>query len=253
MLLSGYVVSRMLSYVKSRRGCTLEELAHKLPRQYQNPDEDPETLALEAMIILVQWDLVEAYDKEGAPLTLRKLQKFPRWEPPTEAKFYITKQAVDMEQFLGVHLDMGGRWFFGEPSRPDYSWPKVFVAMPFTKTLKPVYESHIREVFKNLGISVGRGDNFFTIGSIMADIWAAINAASLIIADCTGRNPNVFYELGIAHTLGKQTILIAQSMKDVPFDVAYLRVIIYRNDPEGLKDLEVSLKEVVVNTLEIST
>jgi hypothetical protein len=41
----------------------------------------------------------------------------------------------------------------------------------------------------------------------MWDVWNSIYSSSIIIADCTGRNPNVFYELGIAHTLGKPVIL----------------------------------------------
>ena len=54
-----------------------------------------------------------------------------------------------------------------------------------------------------------------------------------MIADCTGRNPNVFYEIGIAHTLGRDVILITQNEADVPFDLRHLRYVQYLNNGEG--------------------
>jgi hypothetical protein len=53
-----------------------------------------------------------------------------------------------------------------------------------------------------LGITSTRADDFFAANSIISDVWNAITDAKVLVADCTGRNPNVFYELGIAHTLG---------------------------------------------------
>lgn len=75
----------------------------------------------------------------------------------------------------------------------------------------------------------------------MHDIWSAIFLADWIIADCTGRNPNVFYEIGIAHTVGKRVILITQDEKDVPFDVRHIRYFNYTFTPRGMKKLEESL------------
>lgn len=99
-------------------------------------------------------------------------------------------------------IDIAPSRIFGEPQQHN-QWPDVFVLMPFNNALRPVYEDHIQEVMTRLQLRVARADNFFTNDSIMADIWSAINAALIIIADCTGRNPNVFYEVGIAHALGK--------------------------------------------------
>ena len=72
----------------------------------------------------------------------------------------------------------------------------------------------------------------------MGDIWSAIFLAYCIIADCTGRNPNVFYEMGIAHTIGKRIILITQDEEDVPFDIRAIRFIKYEFTPRGMKQLE---------------
>ena len=59
----------------------------------------------------------------------------------------------------------------------------------------------------------------------------------VVLADLSGKNPNVFYEVGIAHSLGRRTILVAQSMDDVPFDLRALRVLHYENNEEGRHQL----------------
>ena len=72
----------------------------------------------------------------------------------------------------------------------------------------------------------------------MQDVWSGICNAKVIIADCTNRNANVFYEIGIAHTLDKPTILISQSINDVPFDIRHRRVLVYDFTPHGMKNFE---------------
>ena len=61
----------------------------------------------------------------------------------------------------------------------------------------------------------------------------------------TDRNPNVFYETGVAHTVGKEVILITQSMNDVPFDLKHLRCIVYDYTPRGIQFLESNLKNTI--------
>ncbi len=72
----------------------------------------------------------------------------------------------------------------------------------------------------------------------MDDITKSIEKARIIVADLTGRNPNVFYEVGIAHTLNKTVLLLAQNIDDVPFDLRHRRVLIYEYSPRGCKRLE---------------
>ncbi len=136
---------------------------------------------------------------------------------------------------------------FGKPAQQGAGgqWARIFVAMPFSADLKPIYTDHIRPVADALGISCKRGDDFFTAHSIMNDVWSALYHAELCIVDCTNRNPNVFYELGIAHTLGRKSILIAQSIEDIPFDVRHLRTIIYEYTPPGMKQFEETLKMTI--------
>lgn len=134
--------------------------------------------------------------------------------------------------------------FFGAPKAPQKT-TDVFVLMPFSADLRPVYEDHIRPVGEHLGLSVARADDFFTARAIIEEIWNALSAARLIVADCTGRNPNVFYEIGIAHTLGKPVILITQTRADAPFDIRYIYNIDYEFTPRGMKLFEDRLTEAI--------
>jgi hypothetical protein len=61
----------------------------------------------------------------------------------------------------------------------------------------------------------------------------------------TGKNPNVFYEVGVAHTVGKEVILVTQSMDDVPFDLRHLRCIVYEYTPRGVRALEANLQNTI--------
>ena len=79
----------------------------------------------------------------------------------------------------------------------------------------------------------------------MKDVWSAIYYSEAVIADCTGRNPNVFYEIGIAHTLGRKTVLIAQQIDDIPFDVRHIRSIIYEYTPRGVREFEKKLEDTL--------
>lgn len=122
----------------------------------------------------------------------------------------------------------------------------VFVLMAFTERLKPIWEEHTKKVVAAMGLTVKRADDFFTAHSIMADVWNGICGSRAIIADCTGRNPNVFYEIGVAHTIGKPVILTTQSRDDVPFDLRHLRYIEYEYTPPGMRQYEASLAETLL-------
>ena len=76
----------------------------------------------------------------------------------------------------------------------------------------------------------------------MQDVVSLIDRSRVVIGDCSGRNPNVFYELGIAHTLGRDVILITQNEADIPFDLRHLRYVPYPNNGEGLASLAERLR-----------
>ena len=115
---------------------------------------------------------------------------------------------------------------FGKPNTyRDH--PDVFVIMPFAQELEKVFDDIILRIADDLHVTCARADSLYTANAIIQDVWDCLCAARLVVADCTGRNPNVFYELGIAHTLGKRVILLTQSRADVPFDVQHIRYIEY--------------------------
>jgi hypothetical protein len=134
--------------------------------------------------------------------------------------------------------------YFGAPPRGERKHD-VFVLMPFIDDLRPIYTDHITKVAKSLALTVARADDFFSAHSIMSDIWNAICDARIVLADCTGRNANVFYEIGIAHTLGKTVVLLTQKPEDVPFDLRHLRFIEYKYTPPGMRDFEARLGETI--------
>ena len=131
---------------------------------------------------------------------------------------------------------------------PDKAFD-LFVLMPFKADLRGVYEDHIKNVAASLSLKVGRADDFFTVGVVMSDVWTGICRSRIIIADCTGRNPNVFYEIGLAHTVGKPVVLIAQNSEDVPFDLRHYRYIPYEYTPPGMKKFEDDLANTIKSEL----
>ena len=62
---------------------------------------------------------------------------------------------------------------------------------------------------------------------ILVDIWHSLKGEDIVIADITGRNPNVLYKLGIAHTLAKPVLIISRNAEDIPIDLSTRRVILY--------------------------
>ena len=144
------------------------------------------------------------------------------------------------------------RPYFGKPAGFSTSLD-VFVLMSFKPELRPIYEDHILNVTNSLNLVAKRADDFFGAHHIMSDVWEAINSARVIIADCTGRNPNVFYEIGVAHTLGRTVILITQNGTDVPFDLQAIRFIQYEYTPRGMTVFEKSLEQTLKLELKAAT
>lgn len=123
-----------------------------------------------------------------------------------------------------------------------------FVLMPFREDLKEIYDDCIRVAVTNCGMSCERADDIFHNNSIMEVIWTKICSAEIVIADLTGKNPNVFYEVGIAHTLGKEVIMLTQDSEDVPFDLRHLKYIQYsitkRGQEKLIEDLSLTIKSI---------
>lgn len=127
---------------------------------------------------------------------------------------------------------------FGRPHPlPGGDQVDIFVLMPFKAKLATFYSRHMKPMALEAGLTMLRADDIFSPRPFMQKVWDGICAAQLIIADCTDKNPNVFYEIGIAHTVGKKVVLITRSDKDVPADIKHFDYIQYSYDPEGVESL----------------
>ena len=119
-------------------------------------------------------------------------------------------------------------------NRPD---PHLVALMsPFADSFTPVRDV-IASMANSKGMRCERADDIWENDTIIQDVIDLICRAKVVICDCTAKNPNVFYEAGVAHTAGKQVILISQSMDDIPFDLRHLRVLKYLNNTEGRQTL----------------
>jgi hypothetical protein len=113
----------------------------------------------------------------------------------------------------------------------------IFVLMPFGEPWSDRIWDAIQRIITGLGLRAERADNRH--GPVVTeDIWRGIVESKIVLADVTGWNPNVFYEIGISHTLGKDVILITQPSARLPFDTQGFRHIIYSDNPSGIKLLE---------------
>jgi PAS domain S-box-containing protein len=129
--------------------------------------------------------------------------------------------------------------------------PKLFVLMPFAKQIEPVFENHIRSVARTLGVTPTRADRVLETGFVMVKTWEAICAADVIVVDCSDLNPNVLYELGLAHVVkGKKVVLIGQlEPEKLPFNIKGIEYIRYALTLDGMErfkqDLEEKLRAVL--------
>ncbi|MEM9412673.1 MAG: hypothetical protein AAGA30_16290 [Planctomycetota bacterium] len=102
-----------------------------------------------------------------------------------------------------------------------------FMMMPFGKWFDRYYRDIYVPAIKDAGFEPVRGDELFSTGSVVEQIWEQVVKSTVLLADLSDKNANVFYELGLAHAAGKPVVLTAPKIDDVPFDLRHLRVIVY--------------------------
>lgn len=124
----------------------------------------------------------------------------------------------------------------------------IFVLTSFHEDFFDEYESIVK-VGQKYGMVVKRGDEKAISGDIFPVILKMIVEARIIIANISGRNPNVFYELGIAHALSKTVILLAHNKSDVPFDIRAKQIVFYNSNEDLRNGLEMMLPRALVPAL----
>jgi hypothetical protein len=125
--------------------------------------------------------------------------------------------------------------------------PQCFVVMQFTEEYNALYREVIQPTCEAFHYKVIRADDTYTSGLIINDITRSIQDASIVIADITPDNPNVFYEVGFAHGIGKTTILLSDKKRKLPFDVSAFRTLFYDNTIAGKTEVEARLKKHLEN------
>ncbi len=133
--------------------------------------------------------------------------------------------------------------------KTNYKRPEAFIVSQFGDYYDVLYDEVIKPICEELNYNPVRGDEVASCTLILNDIVTSIRNASVIIADITPDNPNVFYEVGYAHALAKPTILLCEKgIRDkLPFDVSGFRTIFYDNSIGGKRQIEEKLKDHLQN------
>jgi hypothetical protein len=141
-----------------------------------------------------------------------------------------------------------GEALFG-PMNIDDRRPNAFIAMQFSDHYNEVYRDAIRPLVAEIGYEPFRVDEVAGPGIILNDIWNNITEASVVIAEVSEANPNVYYEIGVAHALRKPTVLLAQRGTKLPFDLGPHRCIFYDNSIPGRQRLLDALRSSLISLL----
>jgi hypothetical protein len=123
---------------------------------------------------------------------------------------------------------------------------QVFVLTPFNDNYRETFFA-IKDVCANMNLNCIRGDEEFIPNEVFPEIVRQITKSRLIIANITGRNPNVMYELGVAHSLSKPTIVVAQDFTDIPFDLNNKRIVLYKDEDDLRRKLTISITDMLIN------
>ena len=167
---------------------------------------------------------------------------------------------------LGVYLDLlresttrlkqdilflGPERLFPAPKLPGGQGKiRCFIVMPFSLEWSGDVHRTLSGACQTLAVQAVRGDDLFTPTDILVDIWHSLNGADIVIADITGRNPNVLYELGIAHTLAKPVLIISRNAADIPIDLSTRRVILYgQSEGDWRGDLGIKVSKAIKEIL----
>lgn len=171
----------------------------------------------------------ESYEKQIYSLNKQMMSNEKRWED-------INHLLVESQYKNASRKDSDDDFFknLGINKNEIVEKRQVFVLTPFNEVFDDIYED-VKSIVSSTGIPCTRGDEEIKTGNILSHIVQLLLESKIIIANIDGRNANVFYELGIAHALGKKTILISSDLSQVPFDMKTQRILFYTHKSE-LKD-----------------
>lgn len=170
---------------------------------------------------------------------LEKIAKFDVTKVDEIEKYVLSNFSI--EELGDVYLDglVCKPVAFAPPhEKPDAKL--VALMIPFSADFEPVAVA-IKQTAAMCGMACVRANDIWEDSTIIQDIFALIYRAKIVICDLSGKNPNVFYEAGIAHTLGRHVIPLARSVSDIPFDLRHHRHLIYLPNRQGIAEMQVYL------------
>lgn len=149
----------------------------------------------------------------------------------------VSENAVNIAFFDGLGIS---------PKNVVVNNKLIFFLTPFHNDFQKEYNL-VKEICADLDLTCTRGDEDFVKGNVLKYILEKIMSSSVVIANLNGRNPNVYYELGIAHAIGKPVILITNetNFEQIPFDLRSNKLIIYKSS----EDLKKALTNSIAKTL----
>jgi len=169
--------------------------------------------------------IIEIEDRRAQRLTKVLCELIPLGYVEANLSTYLqTSKEYVSEKFRSVGYASSGK-------------PHMFVAMPFRDELEDVYEYGIQNAVRKVGFLCERADLSAFTGDVIDWVRKRIRSASLLIADLTGANANVYLEVGYAWGVGVKTVLLVQKAEELKFDVRGQRCIVYKR----IKDLEEKL------------
>ena len=201
-------------------GCVEDVRSHpRLIRSLGFGDEDYEEHALDMLLLMVRRE----------PENLEIIEEF----------------VMGTGDGITLPLLGGGKKVFFKPSVfdvPDAAVELTLVAvmMPFDAAFAGTHTA-IKQACADAGMKCQRVDDLWEHATVIQDVFSLIWRSSVVVCDFSGRNANVFYECGIAHTLGKPVVPITQHKSDVPFDLQHHRYLQYLSNIEGLSKLQTEL------------
>src|SRR5262249_37716601 len=191
--------------------------------------------------------LVDAIEKGLFPPSLRKITVAEFYEPRAKLMQKILAESfpngvikAEIEGHeIAFRREIGATDSLSEAGITSETKPLIFVAMPFDKKMDDVFHYGIRNAVNNAGFLCERVDEVSFTGDILEVIKRRIKSASLLIADLTMSNPNVYLEVGFAWGVGNPTVLLGQDVQELKFDVKSQKCIIY----SGIRELEEKLSQ----------
>ena len=188
-------------------------------------------------------DRVEVF----AQIFLTNLQYLRAFTPrPTQAEVAATADDIVSVGVAQTQVPLGQS--SSRQPRVREFLDTCFVMMPYGSWFDRYYQEIYAPAIKEAGFEPVRADELFSTGSVVEQIWEQIEKSKLLLADLTGKNANVFYELGLSHAARKPVIFTAAVVDDVPFDLRHLRVIIYDvREPEWAAQLRKNITDYLRN------